>query len=132
MIREGIAKHNGYEINTEGDAFHIAFATVPQAVLFAMETQYRLLDTAWPREVIKLPACNEVFDKDGTLLFRGPRVRMGVHYAAEGTVAHRCVPGSPDTIAGGGGSMTLVIVVASVVVGVLSAAQLLCHFPLSD
>ena len=41
MIREGIAKHGGYEINTEGDAFHIAFTTVPQAVLFCMEAQYR-------------------------------------------------------------------------------------------
>ena len=89
MIREGIAKHNGYEINTEGDAFHIAFATVPQALLFTMETQYRLLDTAWPQEVLRLPACAEAYDRDGMLLLRGPRVRMGIHYAAEGTVAHR-------------------------------------------
>lgn len=89
VIREGIAKHSGYEINTEGDAFHIAFASVAQAVLFSMETQYRLLDTAWPREVLKLPSCGKVLDKDGNLLMKGPRVRMGVHYAAEGTVARR-------------------------------------------
>ena len=91
-MREGIAKHGGYEINTEGDAFHIAFAGVPQAVLFCMESQYRLLDTAWPREVLKLPACGEAWDRDGTLLMRGPRVRMGIHYAVEGTVAHRSSP----------------------------------------
>lgn len=89
MIREGIAKHGGYEINTEGDAFHIAFSTAAQAVLFAMETQYRLLDTSWPREVLRLPSCGEAHDKEGNLQFRGPRVRMGVHWAAEGTVAHR-------------------------------------------
>ena len=40
-MREGIAAHGGYEINTEGDAFHIAFTTVAQAVLFAMEAQAR-------------------------------------------------------------------------------------------
>lgn len=38
-MREGIAAHGGYEINTEGDAFHIAFTTVAQAVAFAMEAQ---------------------------------------------------------------------------------------------
>ena len=30
VLREGIVAHAGYEINTEGDSFHIAFATVQQ------------------------------------------------------------------------------------------------------
>lgn len=34
-------KFDGYEINTEGDAFHIAFVDVTKAVMFCMETQYR-------------------------------------------------------------------------------------------
>ena len=89
MIREHIARHGGYEINTEGDSFHIAFSSVAQAVFFAMDTQYRLLETNWPKEVLKLPDCGEVYDKDGLLLMKGPRVRMGIHYAAEGTVAQR-------------------------------------------
>ena len=42
MLREGIARHAGYEINTEGDAFHIAFKGVTEAVAFAMDVQYRL------------------------------------------------------------------------------------------
>ena len=41
VIREGIAKHGGYEINTEGDAFHIAFKNVVESVAFCMEVQYR-------------------------------------------------------------------------------------------
>ena len=41
VMREGIAKHGGYEINTEGDAFHIAFKSVVDAVAFCMEAQYR-------------------------------------------------------------------------------------------
>ena len=63
------------------------------AVLFCLETQYRLLEAAWPKEVLKLPNCREVFAADGSLLFRGPRVRMGIHWAAEGTIAHRSAPG---------------------------------------
>jgi hypothetical protein len=59
-MREGIAKNHGYEINTEGDSFHVAFTSVADAVLFAMETQYRLLDTDWPKNVLKLPSCKEV------------------------------------------------------------------------
>lgn len=39
-MRTGIAAHGGYEINTEGDAFLVAFTSVVDAVLFCMETQY--------------------------------------------------------------------------------------------
>jgi class 3 adenylate cyclase len=90
VIREGITKHSGYEINTEGDAFHIAFKTVVEAVNFCMEAQHRLLETPWTRDVLRLPPCREVRAPDGGVAFRGPRVRMGIHYAPEGTVAHRC------------------------------------------
>ena len=65
------------------------FAVAAQAVLFCLETQYRLLESAWPAEVLNLPSCKEVTATDGSLLFRGPRVRMGIHWAGEGTVAHR-------------------------------------------
>ena len=67
----------------------VAFGTVHAAVLFCLEAQYRLLEAAWPKEVLKLSNCREVFAADGSLLFRGPRVRMGIHWAAEGTIAHR-------------------------------------------
>ena len=67
-----------------------AVASTAQAVLFCLETQYRLLESAWPAEVLNLPSCKEVTATDGSLLFRGPRVRMGIHWAGEGTVAHRC------------------------------------------
>ena len=60
LLHEGIAKFNGYEINTEGDSFHIAFTSVAAAVQVAMETQARLLDSDWPKDVLKLPACGQV------------------------------------------------------------------------
>lgn len=57
VIREAIAKHGGYEINTEGDSFHIAFKGVVEAVAFCMDVQYRLLETPWTRDVLRLPTC---------------------------------------------------------------------------
>lgn len=59
-MREGIAKHNGYEIITEGDSFSIAFTTVAAAVSFCMDTQYRLLETSWPKRVLSLSSCKAV------------------------------------------------------------------------
>ncbi len=41
VMREGIRMHNGYEINTEGDSFHIAFLDIAEAINFCMEIQYR-------------------------------------------------------------------------------------------
>ncbi|KAL3147560.1 hypothetical protein ABBQ38_014613 [Trebouxia sp. C0009 RCD-2024] len=89
LLHEEIAKFNGYEINTEGDSFHIAFTSVAAAVQVAMETQVRLLDSDWPKDVLKLPACGQEKDDKGEKVFRGPRVRMGIHWAVEGTVANR-------------------------------------------
>ena len=43
----------------------------------------------WTRDVLRLPGCREVTGPDGRVCFRGPRVRCAVHWAAEGTVAHR-------------------------------------------
>ena len=90
-MREGIARYGGYEIGTEGDSFHIAFRSVADAVHFCMEVQMLLLETSWPREVLKLGPCKTVADGNKEVLFRGPRVRMSIHWAIEGTIAHRCV-----------------------------------------
>ncbi len=68
LLHEGIAKFNGYEINTEGDSFHIAFTSVAAAVQVAMETQVRLLDSDWPKDVLKLPACGQVMSVCCTLV----------------------------------------------------------------
>lgn len=59
-MREGIAKYSGYEINTEGDSFHVAFMNIADAVAFALETQYKLLEVQWPRDVLRLPSCGKV------------------------------------------------------------------------
>lgn len=61
VMREAIAKHNGYEIITEGDSFSIAFTSVAAAVSFCLDTQYRLLETSWPKRVLRPSACKPVY-----------------------------------------------------------------------
>src|SRR5919109_2217802 len=60
LLRESFAKHGGYEIDTQGDAFFIAFASARDAVLAAVEAQRAVSRYPWP---------------DGAPL----RVRMGIH-----------------------------------------------------
>jgi hypothetical protein len=56
-MREGIAKHGGYEIITEGDSFQVAFSNCQEAMAFCIETQYRLVEHMWPKQVLALNAC---------------------------------------------------------------------------
>ena len=89
VMREAIARTGGYEIITEGDSFSVAFTSAPAAAAFCLEAQYRLLETSWPGRVLRLKACRPVRGAGGELALAGPRVRMGLHWARRGTVAHR-------------------------------------------
>lgn len=60
LLRSAFAAHRGYEVDTQGDAFFVAFASARDAVLAAVEGQLALAGHAWP---------------DGTEL----KVRMGLH-----------------------------------------------------
>ncbi len=60
LLRSAFAAHGGHEIDTQGDAFFVAFARARDAVLAAVEGQLALLTHPWP---------------EGTQI----RVRMGIH-----------------------------------------------------
>jgi len=60
LVREAITRQAGHEIDTQGDAFFVAFASAKQAVLCALEIQQALAGHEWP---------------SGTSV----RVRMGIH-----------------------------------------------------
>jgi class 3 adenylate cyclase/tetratricopeptide (TPR) repeat protein/nucleoside-triphosphatase THEP1 len=60
LVRAAIARQAGHEIDTQGDAFFVAFASAKQAVLCALEVQRALAGHDWP---------------SGTSV----RVRMGIH-----------------------------------------------------
>lgn len=45
-----------------------------------------MMEIDWPHELLQLPGCKEVKGPDGILAFRGPRVRMALHWAMQGSV----------------------------------------------
>ena len=60
LVRAAIAGQAGNEIDTQGDAFFVAFASAKQAVLCALEIQRALAGHQWPSDA-------------------SVRVRMGIH-----------------------------------------------------
>jgi len=87
VIHHQIALNNGYETNTQGDSFEVAFGNVHSATRFCLAVQQDLLHASWSTQVLRLPSCGEGRDSNGKLVFAGPRVRMGIHIAKEGTFA---------------------------------------------
>ncbi|MGH3201686.1 MAG: adenylate/guanylate cyclase domain-containing protein, partial [Streptosporangiaceae bacterium] len=60
LVRAAIASHAGHEVDTQGDAFFVAFASAKQAVLCALAVQRALAGHQWPSGV-------------------SVRVRVGIH-----------------------------------------------------
>ncbi|HEV3234499.1 MAG TPA: adenylate/guanylate cyclase domain-containing protein [Candidatus Dormibacteraeota bacterium] len=60
ILRQAFAAHNGTEVNTEGDAFFVAFASASDAVAACAAGQRALTAHQWPEDAVI-------------------RVRMGVH-----------------------------------------------------
>ena len=79
LIRSLLAVHDGYEVKTEGDAFMIAFADPLAAVIWTGEVQLKLLELDWPEELYTHPDAAIHKNPEGETLYRGLRVRMGVH-----------------------------------------------------
>jgi YVTN family beta-propeller protein len=62
LLREAFSKHNGHEIDTQGDAFFYAFGSANEAVQAAAEGQQSLSGHIWPEHT-------------------AVRVRVGIHSA---------------------------------------------------
>jgi len=60
LLRTAFAAHEGHEIDTQGDAFFVAFGSVCHAVSAAVHAQRLLFTRRWPRDVVV-------------------RVRIGIH-----------------------------------------------------
>lgn len=74
-IRKVLAKHNGYEVTTEGDAFQLCFHDAFDAVGFCLDVQTELLAVDWPAVTLTHPDAAK--GADGA--WNGLRVRMGMH-----------------------------------------------------
>ncbi|KAI0102228.1 protein phosphatase 2C [Nemania sp. FL0031] len=80
VMRRQLRRIGGYEVKTEGDAFMVSFPTATSALLWCFSVQMQLLEVNWPSEVLNSVSCQEVFDKDNNVIFKGLSVRMGIHY----------------------------------------------------
>jgi adenylate cyclase len=80
VMRRQLRRIGGYEVKTEGDAFMVSFPTATSALLWCFSVQMQLLEVPWPSEVLNSVSCQEIYDKDNNLIFKGLSVRMGIHY----------------------------------------------------
>eukprot|EP00727_Mastigamoeba_balamuthi_P010875 m51a1_g641 putative adenylate cyclase protein (928) ;mRNA; r:169308-173222 len=80
VLREHLAKCEGYEVKTEGDAMMAVFAAPQQAVRWCAQVQESLLAVEWSRTLLSSHFAGETRAADGSLVFRGLKVRMGIHY----------------------------------------------------
>ena len=80
LLRRQLRIIGGYEVKTEGDAFMVSFSSVASALLWCFTVQMRLLTVDWPQAILETPTTKVVHADDGTLLYRGLRVRMGIHW----------------------------------------------------
>ena len=80
MMRTLLKKYGGYEVKTEGDAFMVVFTSAVSAVLCVNSFHLALLRQDWPQSLINFPTNVEIKDNDDNMIFRGFRVRIGLHY----------------------------------------------------
>jgi predicted ATPase/class 3 adenylate cyclase len=78
ILRTLLSSRAGYEVRTQGDSFMVAFPSALEAVRWCLDVQEVLLDAPWPEEILREPEAAEVRG-EGSVLYRGLRVRMGVH-----------------------------------------------------
>ncbi|HYI00251.1 ATP-binding protein [Hyalangium sp.] len=78
ILRSLLVPTSGYEVKTQGDSFMVAFPSVEDALRWCLDVQEVLLDAPWPEALLAWPEAAEERDAGG-LLYRGLRVRMGVH-----------------------------------------------------
>ena len=75
LARKAIVKNNGYEVKTIGDAFMVTFDTDHQALRFALDFQFALLQSElWPPNLHTHPASRQIGS-----YWKGLRVRIGIH-----------------------------------------------------
>ena len=85
-LRAALKRHRGYEVvfirdrNSGEGSFCMAFQQTADALAWCCDVQQSLLKVEWPEALLDHPgAAEEWGDTDDRVVFRGLRVRMGVH-----------------------------------------------------
>lgn len=82
LLREVTTDMGGYEVKSENDSFMLAFAEADSAVSACMILQEALVRQPWPKELLRHKEAAEVRDKDGRIIYRGLRLRVGMNTGA--------------------------------------------------
>lgn len=80
IMRRTLRLSGGYEVKTEGDAFIASFHTPIEALLWCLTAQVQLQTAEWPQQLLETDDGKPIYSENGTLLFQGLRVRMGIHW----------------------------------------------------
>lgn len=51
-----------------------------------LQVQLRLLDIPWAQNILSMKGCHAILNEEGRTLFAGIRVRLGLYWAAKGSV----------------------------------------------
>ena len=87
-----LRRHYGFEKCTEGDSFTALFHNCTDALSFASDLQKMFMDIRWPEPLYstnvmrndeEIQPAGILYEQD-KLLFKGLRVRMGIHYGVVG------------------------------------------------
>lgn len=86
LLRSLLAKHQGYQVrstkerNTGEGSFCMVFQEPTNALAWCLDCQKALLQVDWPPSLLDHQgAAEECGDADDKILFKGLRVRMGIH-----------------------------------------------------
>ncbi len=86
LLRSLLKKHQGYEVpfirdgNSGEGSFFMAFQETSNALEWCQEVQQELIKAEWPEALLEHPGASEEWaSTENRLIYRGLRVRMGVH-----------------------------------------------------
>ncbi len=86
LIRALLKKHEGYEVpfardrNSGEGSFCMIFQHTVNALEWCQDVQQELVKAEWPESLLEHPGASEEWgDTDDRVIYKGPRVRMGVH-----------------------------------------------------
>ncbi|KAL0478821.1 hypothetical protein AKO1_008258 [Acrasis kona] len=81
IMRRLIKLYKGYEVKTQGDSFMVCFSNPYNAMDWAVQVQKELVDCKdWPTELlISSYDCRMEWDHMKNVVFKGLRVRIGIH-----------------------------------------------------
>eukprot|EP01137_Pigoraptor_chileana_P002454 Opistho-2@41313 len=96
ILRRLLAEIGGYEVKTVGDAFMVCFQEALPAVKWCMRAQIELLSADWPGVLHGQSDSQLLVLPTGEPLFRGLRVRMGVHCGVPSMVHQNPISGRTD------------------------------------